>query len=163
MSVALLGSEIFFKKKPTVCRLSTCSFTEGLQNMGCVLAAPPVPDRFWVASRWCLRENQPMAGPLPNLCLILPAEGMQSLLGQKWQVLEEASGKLPERLLHGTVQTVMRLTHQQADTEVLSPRVLELVRQVLHGLKTRPLKADTALILSGRLPGDRRKQHGTAH
>jgi hypothetical protein len=107
----------------------------------------------------CLGENQPMTASSSNRDALLPADGIQSLLGRKEQVQEEAQGRIPDRLLHGTVQTVMRLVRGKADAEVLTPRVLYLVCQSLRGMRSQPLKVDTALVLHKRPEG---KKHGTA-
>jgi hypothetical protein len=82
------------------------------------------------------------------------------LLGQKRQVQEQARGRVPERLVRGTVQTVMHLARQTA-AEVPSGRVLQLVRHVLGWLDARHSpKVDTALFLRRGPAGNRGEEHG---
>jgi hypothetical protein len=83
----------------------------------------------------------------PNRLKLLPAGGIQGLLEQKEDIRQMAVGQVPERLVQGVSQAVLRLSRKEPAERVLAPRILQLVRQTLCGLAKSPWKSDTALVL----------------
>jgi hypothetical protein len=82
---------------------------------------------------------------------ILTAQAVGDLHKAKRQILAATGGKVPEPLTLATAQAAVRLARQEAmPAEVLSERVLELVRQTLISLAQQKWKPDTALLLHKR-------------
>jgi hypothetical protein len=82
---------------------------------------------------------------------ILTAQAVGGLHKAKRQILAAAVGKVPEPLTLTTMQAALRLARHEAEpAEVLSERVLELVRQTLMSLAQQKWKPDTALLLHKR-------------
>ena len=86
---------------------------------------------------------------------------MAPLLAQKKQVQIAALGQQPDRLVHSTVQTVMRLAKKESPGRVLAPRVLRLVRKTLRALSLKEFKIETALLLRKSRVIQRREGDGT--
>jgi hypothetical protein len=84
---------------------------------------------------------------------LLTAQAIGSLQSAKQQLVDAAAGKIPERLVLATVEAVVRLARKEAAGEVLSERVLELVRRSLTALGRQKWKPDTALLLKRREEG----------
>lgn len=83
---------------------------------------------------------------------LLAADAFEKLHKSRQQVLDAATGKLPERLLAETVATVMCLTRKQR-MPGLSKKVFRLVRQSLKAIARKQWKPETALLL-GRRTGE---------
>jgi hypothetical protein len=79
---------------------------------------------------------------------ILTAQAVGDLHRAKRQIMAAVVGKVPEPLALATMQAALRLACDEAEpAEVLSERVLELVRQTLMSLAQQKWKPDTALLL----------------
>jgi hypothetical protein len=89
----------------------------------------------------------PMSDAVKRKPLLAP-EAMNELYQSKQQIRDAVLGKLPERLVRATVGTAVRLARREAKPEeVLSERVVELVRERLKALARERWKPDTALLL----------------
>jgi hypothetical protein len=88
---------------------------------------------------------------MTNRQVLMPAEGIQELLGQREPIQQEAQGKVPDGLAQAAVMSVMRLARNERPARVLSPRVLQLVRCMLRRLSQEHGKPDTALFLRKRI------------
>jgi hypothetical protein len=82
---------------------------------------------------------------LPNSRAPVAIDAIRGLLGQKKQIREAAVGKIREGLTQETVVTIMRLARDEPPERVLSPGLLDLVRQALGELEQRRWRPDTAL------------------
>jgi len=83
---------------------------------------------------------------------ILAAGAFNDLQKAKREILEAVVGKVPDSLLLATALAAVRLARRQAAPgEVLSDRVLDLVRESLKGLSQPNWKPETALLLKKRL------------
>ena len=91
-----------------------------------------------------------MSEPLKRKPL-LSAEAINGLCSAKQQILDGAVGKMPERLVLATVAAAVRLAGREARPgEVLSDRVIELVRESLQAIAQHKWKPETALLLKKR-------------
>jgi hypothetical protein len=92
---------------------------------------------------------------------ILSARAVQDLQKVKEQFADGVPGKVPERLVLATLDAAVRLARNEATApEVLSERVLELVRESLMALAQQKWKPDTALVLQKRA---REGRHELSH
>jgi len=83
--------------------------------------------------------------PLLNLA------AMKDLSEAKRQILDAAHGRVPEPLLLATALAAVRLSRREAAlADVLSERVVELVRESLKAIAQQKWKPDTALMLHKR-------------
>jgi hypothetical protein len=95
-------------------------------------------------------ENLPM-NDLSNRKPLLTARGLADLQNAKQQIVDAAAGKVPEGLVLATALAAVRLARREATPqEVLSERVVELVRQSLKALAQQKGKPETALLLQKR-------------
>ena len=82
---------------------------------------------------------------------LLNAAAMNDLHKAKRQIMDAAHGKVPEQLMLATAIAAVRLARREASpAEVLSERVVELVRKTLKDLAQQKWKPDTALLLQNR-------------
>jgi hypothetical protein len=82
---------------------------------------------------------------------LLSAEAMGGLHKAKRQIMDAAQARVPERLLLATATAAVLLARKEATPrEVLSARVVELVRESLKALAQQRWKPDTALLLKKR-------------
>src|SRR5262249_29033687 len=86
---------------------------------------------------------------------LLNDQAMRDLRHAKRQIMDAIVGKVPDQLALATVQAAVRLARREAaPREVLSKRVLALVRQSLMALRQQKWKVDTALLLLNRHIGE---------
>jgi len=79
---------------------------------------------------------------------ILSAQALDGLQDAKRQIMEAVTGKVPERLVLATAVAAVRLARWEAvPAEVLSARVLDLVRATLKASSQKSWKPDTGLLL----------------
>jgi hypothetical protein len=98
-------------------------------------------------------ENDPMCTPSRSKRL-LPAQALAGLHGVKQQLLNATAGKIPEYLVLATVATAVRLARKEAAPhEVMSARVLDMVRLGLTSLVQKQGKPDTSLLLQKQFAG----------
>jgi hypothetical protein len=94
---------------------------------------------------------------------LLSAEALNNLHKAKRQIVDAAHGKVPEHLVLATAVAAVRLARKEAVlTEVLSERVVELVRESLKALAQQKWKPETALLLKKHLGSESqpRIEHG---
>src|SRR5262245_13517219 len=90
---------------------------------------------------------------------ILNLQDIHDLRKAKQQIMDAVVGKVPDQLALATVQAAVRLARREAAPhEVLSERVLALVRQSLMALRQQKWKVDTALLLLRKRLGE--GEHG---
>lgn len=83
---------------------------------------------------------------------LLSVEAIRGLRAAKADILDAVVGKVPERLVRLTAGAAARLARREAPpTDVLSERVLELVRLCLEAAPPERWKPDTALLLQRTL------------
>jgi hypothetical protein len=91
-----------------------------------------------------------MSEPLPRKPL-LTAEALNDLQHAKRELMNAAVGKMPEQLVLVTAAAAVRLARREATPrEVLSARIVELVRQTMKAMAREKWKPDTALLLQKR-------------
>jgi len=79
---------------------------------------------------------------------LLTAQAINELQNAKRQIMAGAVGRVPEPLLLATAQAAVRLARGQArPSDVLSERVVALVRRSLKALAQQKWTPDTALSL----------------
>src|SRR5262245_13531111 len=79
---------------------------------------------------------------------VLSLRALGGLRAAKQEIMDAAVGKMPQGLMLATVAAVVHLARRAAVAEeVLSERVLELVRESLKCLAQQKWKLDTALLL----------------
>lgn len=79
---------------------------------------------------------------------ILTAQALDGLLRDKQHLLAAAAGQVPEQLVLATAAAAVRLARREAaPAEVLSERVVTLVRHSLRAIAQKKWKPDTALVL----------------
>jgi len=82
---------------------------------------------------------------------MVTAQAVGELRQAKQQIMASVTGRVPGCLALATVQAAVRLARREAaPAEVLSERVVELVRQSLAALAQTKWKLDTALLLQQR-------------
>jgi|SRR6516165_3790558 hypothetical protein len=83
---------------------------------------------------------------------IVADQAIKDLRRAKLEIIDAALGKLPEQMVLATATAAVRLARRQASPqEVLSERVIHLVRATLKDLAQHKWKPDTALLLKRRL------------
>lgn len=79
---------------------------------------------------------------------ILNGQALDGLQDAKQQIMETVTGTVPERLVRATTVAAVRLARwEAAPSEVLSARVLDLVRATLKSSAQKSWKPDTGLLL----------------
>jgi hypothetical protein len=79
---------------------------------------------------------------------VLTSQALGGLRQAKPQILDAAASRVPERLVLAAAVAAVRLARREAaPAEVLSERVIELVRDSLKALARGKWKPETALLL----------------